>query len=82
MDEEVYEKEIKKFLEYPYRSNFLTIEGYFLGGGDSEPMRSKKNILKAFQILGTVDSNTVKEIEDYFDFLQWLNPNETIWVTD
>ena len=42
MDEEVYEKEIKKFLEYPYRSNFLTIEGYFLGGGDSEPMRSKK----------------------------------------
>lgn len=42
MDEEVYEKEIKKFLEYPYRSNFLTIEGYFLGGGDLEPMRSKK----------------------------------------
>ncbi len=78
-----YKKEIEKKVQYEFYNEFWSIENIYLGEGEHvSPVRSKAEILQCMGFTGGNDEDSKKAIENYFDFLQWLNPNETIWVTD
>ena len=83
LNPEIHKAQIEKKMTYDYYEDFWKIELYYLGDGDNIlPTRSKKNILEIFKEMKTSHRDSMRAIENYFDFLKAINPNEYIVVID
>ena len=80
---ETHKSEMEKKFSYNYHDDFDKIEGLYLGKGENIlPIRSKTKILETLGFLGLDHNNSMKAIEEYFDFLKAINPDEYIIVAD